>query len=141
MGGFDVLVINPCEHMKSFPKIFLLYPTHISLLIMNIQGVQTKLSRNYFVTKNNIKCTFLNFLLKNQKQVLGSYLFNKITVSLNNGLVTASEPDEGSYNHVSVHDGEYLDDGGHQDGLDALSKSFGMSPKYAGDKIAHKHKI
>ena len=48
--------------------------------------------------------------------MLGSYLFNKITVSLNNGLDMASELDEGSYNHVSVHDD-------------------------AGDKIAHKHKI
>ncbi len=73
--------------------------------------------------------------------MLGSDLFNKITVSLNNGLDTSSEPDEGSYNHVSVHDGEYLDDGGHQAGLDALSRSLGMSPKYAGDKISHKHEI
>ena len=70
-----------------------------------------------------------------------SYLFNKITVSINNSLDTASDPDEGSYNHVSVHDGEYLDNGGHKGGLDALSKSIGMSPKYARDKIAHKHKI
>ncbi len=73
--------------------------------------------------------------------MLGSYLFNKITVSLNHGLDTASIPDKGSYNHVSVHDGEYLDDGGHQAGLDALNKSIGISPKYAGDKIAYKHKI
>ncbi len=73
--------------------------------------------------------------------MLGSYLFNKITVSHNNGLNTASEPEEGSYNYVSVHNGEYLDDGGHQTGLDALSKSICMSPKYAGDKIDHKHKI
>ncbi len=62
-------------------------------------------------------------------------------VSLNNGLDTGSEPDEGSYNHVSLHDGECLDDRGHQTGLDALSKFIGMSPKYARDKIAHKHKI
>ncbi len=73
--------------------------------------------------------------------MLGSYLINKITVSLNNGLETAFEPDEGSYKHVSVHDGEYLDDGGHQAGLDTVSKSIGMSPKYARDKIAHKHTI
>ncbi len=73
--------------------------------------------------------------------MLGSYLFNKISVSLNNGLDTASEPDEGSYTHVSVHDGEYLDDGGNQAGLDVLSKFIGMSPKYTRDKIAHKHKI
>ncbi len=61
--------------------------------------------------------------------MLGSYLFIKITVGLNNGLYTASEPDEGSHNHVYVHDGEYLDDGGHQAGLDALSKPIGMYPK------------
>ncbi len=73
--------------------------------------------------------------------MLGIYLFNKITVSLIKGLDTASEPDEGSYNHVPVHASEYLDDVGHQAGLDALGKSIGMSPKYAGDKIAHKHKI
>ena len=66
--------------------------------------------------------------------MLDSYLFNKITVSLNNGLDTASEPDEGSYNHVSVHDGEYLDDGGHQAGLDAIGMSVGMSFKYALNK-------
>ena len=65
--------------------------------------------------------------------MLGSYLFNKITVSLNNGLDTASELDEGSYNHVSIHDGE--NDGGHQAGLDALSKSIGMSPKWFGPSI------
>ncbi len=34
--------------------------------------------------------------------MLGSYLFNKITFSLNNGLDTVSEPDEGSYNHMSL---------------------------------------
>ncbi len=73
--------------------------------------------------------------------MLGSYSFNKIAVILNNGLDTASEPEEGSYNHVSVHDGEYLDGGGHHAGLDASSKSIGMSPKYARDKIAHRHKI
>ncbi len=73
--------------------------------------------------------------------MLGSYLFNKITVSLNNGLDTASEPDKDSNNHVPVHIVEYLGDEDHQAGLDALSKSISMSPKYARDKIAHKHKI
>ena len=73
--------------------------------------------------------------------MLGSYLFNKIAVSLNIGLDTASEPGEGSHDHVSVHGGEYLGDGGHQAGLDAISKSIGVSLKFARDKIAHKHKI
>ena len=69
--------------------------------------------------------------------MLGSYLFNKIAVILNNGLETASELGEGSHDHVYVHVGEYLVDGGHQAGLDAI----GMSLKFARDKIAHKHKI
>ena len=73
--------------------------------------------------------------------MLGSYLFNKIAVSLNIGLDTASEPGEGSHDHVSVHGGEYLGDGGHQAGLDAISMSIGVSLKFARDKIAHKHKI
>ncbi len=73
--------------------------------------------------------------------MLGSYLFNKIAIGLNNGLETGSESAAGPHDHVPVHIVEYLDDGGHQAGLDALSKSIGMSPKYARDKIAHKHKI
>ncbi len=73
--------------------------------------------------------------------MLGSYLFNKITVSLNNGLDTGSESAAGPHDHVPVHIVEYLGDGGHQTGLYALSKSIGMSPKYARDKIAHKHNI
>ena len=73
--------------------------------------------------------------------ILGSYLFNKIAVGLNNGLGTASEPGEGSHDHVSVHAGEYLGDGGHQAGLDVIGMSIGMSLKFARDKIAHKHKI
>ena len=63
--------------------------------------------------------------------MLGSYLFNKIAVSLNNGLYTASEPGEGSHDHVSVHGGEYLGDGGHQVGLDAIGMSIVMSLKFA----------
>ena len=70
----------------------------------------------------------------------GNYLFNKIAVSLNKGLDTASEPGEGSHDHVSVHGGEYLGDGGNQAGLDAISMSIGVSLKFARDKIAHKHK-
>ena len=73
--------------------------------------------------------------------MLGSYLFNKIAVGPNNGLDTASEPGEGSHDHVSVYGCEYLGDGGHQAGLDAIDMSIGMSLKYARDKIAHKHKI
>ena len=52
--------------------------------------------------------------------MLGSYLFNKIAVGPNNGLDTASELGEGSHDHVPVHGGEYLGDGGHQTGLDAI---------------------
>ena len=73
--------------------------------------------------------------------MLGSYLFNKIAVGPNNGLVTASEPGEGYHDHVHVHGGEYLGDGGHQAGPDAISMSIGVSLKFARDKIAHKHKI
>ena len=73
--------------------------------------------------------------------MLGSYLFNKIVVGPNNGLDTASEPGEASHDHVPVHGGEYLGDGGHQAGLDAIGMSIGMSLKFARDKIAHKHKV
>ena len=41
--------------------------------------------------------------------MLGSYLFNKVAVGLNNSLDTASEPGAGSHDHVSIHGGgEYL---------------------------------
>ncbi len=73
--------------------------------------------------------------------MLGSYLFNKLTVSLNNGLEMASELDEGSYIHVSVYVDEYLSNGGHQAGLDAKRLSNGVFLKFAQDKISHKHKI
>ena len=66
--------------------------------------------------------------------MLGSYLFNKIAVRLHIGLDTASEPDEGSIDHVSVHGGEYLGDGGHQAGLDAIGMSIGTSFKFAASK-------
>ena len=72
---------------------------------------------------------------------LGSYLFNKIAVSFNNGLDTASEPGEGSHDHASVHGGEYPGDGGHQASLDAIDMCIGMSLKFARDKLTHKHKI
>ena len=51
--------------------------------------------------------------------MLGSYLFNKIAVGPNNGLDTASEPGEGSHDHVPVHGGEYLGDGGYHACLNA----------------------
>ena len=49
--------------------------------------------------------------------MLGSYLINKITVGLNNGLDTDSEPGADSHDNVSVQCGEYLGDGCHQAGL------------------------
>ena len=73
--------------------------------------------------------------------MLGCYLFNKIAVGLNNGLDTASEPDAGTPDHVPNHTGEYLRDGGHQAGLDAIGMPIGMSLKFALDKIAHQLKI
>ncbi len=73
--------------------------------------------------------------------MLGSYLFNKIAVGLNNGLNTASESGTGSHDHVSVHGGEYLGDGGHQDGLDAMEKSDGKSLKFATENVVHQSKI
>ncbi len=66
--------------------------------------------------------------------MLGNYLFNKIAVSLNNGLDTSSEPGAGSHDHISVHGGEYLGDGGHQTGLDAKWISIGMGFKFAASK-------
>ena len=73
--------------------------------------------------------------------MLGSYKFIKIAFCLNNGLDTASELGEGSQDHVSVHGGEYLGDGGQQAGHDTIGMSNGMPLKFARDKIAHKHKI
>ncbi len=55
-----------------------------------------------------------------EKKMLGSYFFNKIAVGLNNGIDTASEPGAGSHDHASVHGSEYLGDGGHQAGLNAM---------------------
>ena len=69
--------------------------------------------------------------------LLSPYLLNKTAVSLNNGLNTAPEPGAGTPAHVPVHSGEYLRDGGHQAGFDAI----GMSLKFAPDKIAHQNKI
>ena len=74
-----------------------------------------------------------NFLLKNPKHMLSLYLFNKSAVVLN----TASEPVAGTPEHAVVHSCEYLNDGGHQAGLDTI----GISLKFAQDKIAHQLKI
>ena len=52
--------------------------------------------------------------------MLGSYLFNKIAVGLNNSLDSASDPGTGYHDNVSVHAGEYFSDGGHQACLDAM---------------------
>ncbi len=65
--------------------------------------------------------------------MLGSYLFIKIAASHKKGLDTVSELGAGSHNHmITVHDGEYLVDGGHATGM-----SVGMSLKLANDKIVH----
>ena len=64
--------------------------------------------------------------LKNQKQMKDihiCYLFNKIAVGLNNGLLPASEPGKGSHDHVSVHGGECLSDGDHQASFDVMALS------------------
>ncbi len=42
--------------------------------------------------------------------MFGSYLFNKISVNLNNGLDTDSEPGAVPPDYVPVHGGEYLSD-------------------------------
>ena len=73
--------------------------------------------------------------------MLGWYFFNKIAVGLNNGLDMASEPGVGTPDHVPVRNGEYLRDGGHQAGLDAIGMCIGVSLKLAPDKIAHQLKI
>ena len=46
------------------------------------------------------------------------------------------EPGAGTPDHVSVHSGEYLRDGGHQTGLSAMGMSFGMILKFAPGKVA-----
>ncbi len=61
--------------------------------------------------------------------MLGSYLFNKNAVSLNNGLDTASELGAGSHDNFYVHSGEYLGDRGHQAGPVAIRMLIGMSFK------------
>ncbi len=73
--------------------------------------------------------------------MLGWYFFNKITIGLNNGLNTASEPGASTPDHVSILSGEYLRDGGHQAGLNAIGISIGVSLKFATKKIAHHLKI
>ncbi len=63
--------------------------------------------------------------------MFGSYLINKITVGLNYGLDTATGPGADSHDNVSVPCGEYLGDGCHQAGLDALGVLIGISFKFA----------
>ncbi len=58
--------------------------------------------------------------------MLGSYI-SKIAISLNNSLDMASELGAGSQDHISVHGGEYLVDGGHQASLDVIGMSIGMN--------------
>ncbi len=65
------------------------------------------------------------------------YSFNKIAIGLNNGLNTAYEPSASTPDHVPVHNGEHLSEGGHQAGLDTI----GISLKFVQDKIAHQLKI
>ncbi len=66
-----IIIVIICFSSAPLMDLFILYSGLIlHLLILKVQGVQTKLSLIYFFTKNNIKCTFLNFLLKNQKQVI-----------------------------------------------------------------------
>ncbi len=62
-----------------------------------------------------------------ERYMLGSYLFNKIDVGLNNGIDTASKSGVGSPDHVPIQNGEYLGSGGHQAGLYAMGMSVGMS--------------
>ena len=83
---------------------------------------------NFFITKNSTKCSFLNFLLKNPKQVIDIYADIKLPLAttmasirpLNRlqALLTMS---------LSIVHGEYVHDKGHQAGLDAI----GMSLKFA----------
>ena len=73
--------------------------------------------------------------------MLSWYLFIKIGVGLNIGLDTASKPVADTPDHVPVHSGEYLSNGGHQACLDAIGMSIGMSLKFDPDKIAHQLKI
>ncbi len=68
--------------------------------------------------------------------MLGSYLFNKIAIGLNNGLDSGSGEGVGSDDHVSVHGGEYLGDGDHQTGLDAIEMSICRYFKFA-NSIEH----
>ena len=69
--------------------------------------------------------------------MLSWYLGNKIAVGLN----TASELGAGTPNHVLIHSGENLSDGGHQACLNVIGMSIGMIIKFALDKIAHQLKI
>ncbi len=47
---------------------------------------------------------FINNSKTDERDRLGSYLFNKIAVGLNNG----PKPDADSHDHVSVHGGKYI---------------------------------
>ncbi len=73
--------------------------------------------------------------------MLSWYLFNKLAVGLNNGLDMASEPGADTPDHIPIHGGDYLSDGGYQAGLDAIGISIGMSLKFALDKITHQLKM
>ena len=53
----------------------------------------------------------------------------------------ASELGAGTPNHVPIHSGENLSDGGHQACLNVIGMSIGMIIKFALDKIAHQLKI
>ena len=59
--------------------------------------------------------------------ILRSYLLNKIDVSLNNVLNTASEIGEGTPAHVPFQSGEYLSDGGLQAGLEDIGMSLRLN--------------
>ncbi len=75
------------------------------------------------IFKNKEMHILKGFIEKSKTDVRYSYWAAICEMKSPCSLQTANEPSTGSHDHVSVNGSEYLGDGGHQSGLDAMGIS------------------